>query len=562
MTEISKMNNIEKLISKYDVISFDIYDTLIVRYFSKPIDVFKFIEMNEGIDGFFCARINAEKKARRFYKKEKEDITINDIYSFINDKYNKFIDIEKNYEIKYTNKYKETYEIYKIALKLNKKIIFTTDMYLDRNTILQILLNNGYDKFDKLYISGEIGLTKRTGNLFKYLLKDLNISSNSILHFGDDDNNDIKMSTNCHISNYKIENLLDKFLKDNHNKKFLEFYKKNKHDMRAGLLVSFFSINNINNNFDDFFYYIGYYLGGLVASSYIKFINNESTNKDGIIFVARDGYLLKKFYDKTYNDIPTYYVNAQRVLNITSSIQRKHIKYLLRIVSKPLDIILPKNKYLLHFLQFFIFFKHKKEIMPIVEQNLKEYEDYINKLNIIGKNILSIDMISSEFTSQLFLQRILKNKTIQGIFFSSSKKDRHKNSNIFIPRKLFFKKYDIYRLIEYLFTSPEPPIAEIKDGKCIYKQIDSSFMLEQQKRIKSFEKGINDFFDKFDNKFKDLRFPTHIINDFIYKFIEFANNYEIENYKKCSFDDGNVTNEVNCNLYEKIKNCMEVKNEN
>ena len=52
------------------VIAFDVFDTLIVRPFVRPDDLFDFIERVTGKEGFGKARREAEKQARRQIRQE------------------------------------------------------------------------------------------------------------------------------------------------------------------------------------------------------------------------------------------------------------------------------------------------------------------------------------------------------------------------------------------------------------------------------------------------------------------------------------------------------------
>ncbi len=56
-------------ILKYDVISFDIFDTLLLRPFIKPTDLFWYIETKYNIKGFHQARILAEMQSREISKR-------------------------------------------------------------------------------------------------------------------------------------------------------------------------------------------------------------------------------------------------------------------------------------------------------------------------------------------------------------------------------------------------------------------------------------------------------------------------------------------------------------
>lgn len=52
-------------VKNYDIISFDIFDTLIFRKVEKPIDIFRIIEEETGILNFAVKRQEAERKARK-----------------------------------------------------------------------------------------------------------------------------------------------------------------------------------------------------------------------------------------------------------------------------------------------------------------------------------------------------------------------------------------------------------------------------------------------------------------------------------------------------------------
>ena len=71
---------------------------------------------------------------------------------------------------------------------MDKKVVVTTDMYLDRDTIERILQRIGAE-YDRLFISCESGKTKLSGELFEVVLHDLKIESNDICHIGDNQKN-------------------------------------------------------------------------------------------------------------------------------------------------------------------------------------------------------------------------------------------------------------------------------------------------------------------------------------------------------------------------------------
>lgn len=86
------VQDIYRQICNYTYVSFDLFDTLIKRSVSSPEGIFELVELryNEehqsNISNFKKKRILAERKAREL--KTKEDITLDDIYHYV--------DYEKN----------------------------------------------------------------------------------------------------------------------------------------------------------------------------------------------------------------------------------------------------------------------------------------------------------------------------------------------------------------------------------------------------------------------------------------------------------------------------------
>lgn len=178
-------------ILKADVISFDIFDTLIFRK-TNNIEETNTIIQNEynskfsaKIQNFSRNRINAEKIARN--KKRSIEIQFDDIYNEINypeevKKRLKKIEIDTELDICYSNR--KIKEIFNFCREQNKRIIITSDMYLNEIVINEILVKNGY-VYDQLYLSSTIKLTKSNGSIFDFILKQEKISRNKIIHFGD-----------------------------------------------------------------------------------------------------------------------------------------------------------------------------------------------------------------------------------------------------------------------------------------------------------------------------------------------------------------------------------------
>lgn len=75
-------NDIKKEMNKYNVISFDIFDSLLVRPYVKPTDLFELLEKLNNATGFAKAWIKAETESW-----SKRGGTFDGIYEFIDQEY-------------------------------------------------------------------------------------------------------------------------------------------------------------------------------------------------------------------------------------------------------------------------------------------------------------------------------------------------------------------------------------------------------------------------------------------------------------------------------------------
>lgn len=288
------------VIKKYDYISFDVFDTLIFRTVTKPSDIFLIVEKlfekkyDKKLITFHIKRTYAEAYARN---KEKKEINLDDIYRELDYDVNtkrKLKVLELNCELDNCMANVPMVELLNCCRKLGKKIIITTDMYLPRVFFERVLGKIGVN-YDKLFISGEFGVTKRNGGLYEVVLNTLGIDSNQIIHIGDDPHNDIDMPSKYGIKS--IERL--------YNDVEIESYLDIKHHS------SNIKLNHLNSIFKQTFhnYYhspsefrIGYTVYGPFIYSFCKWVHHKKSELalDKLLFLARDGYLLKKVYEAMY----------------------------------------------------------------------------------------------------------------------------------------------------------------------------------------------------------------------------------------------------------------------
>lgn len=196
------------------IVSFDIFDTLLTRPITNdPRDIFYLIaakiDKRFGVD-FIKLRWDAEAMLGDPYA------TIDDIYTYIESKYNISHDIieqikaeELNCERQVLYPRQDMIKLCYTAHTLGKRLIATSDMYLPSEFLLNILHKKGFQWIEKVYVSSEYRARKTDhGALFDIVINNEQIDINSILHIGDNPIADVKMPLEKGIAAIHVPSIL------------------------------------------------------------------------------------------------------------------------------------------------------------------------------------------------------------------------------------------------------------------------------------------------------------------------------------------------------------------
>lgn len=284
------MNSVEKLIEvtkEYDVISFDVFDTLIIRDLSKPSDLFLY---EYGFMGK-CLRIFAEMLARK--KKHNGEVTLDDIYKYLPFDIKRELDFEK----KICRANPLLFDFYN-RIKDSKKIVAISDMYLSSETISAILKDAGYD-IDIIYVSCDKGCNKETGKLFDKFIEDNNVNKSKIIHIGDSLKSDYEGAKKAGIDSFLIE-------KHKNNLSYRKINKKNYE------LNSF--INHGLNDIEDPIEKIGYEVVGPIILGFCQWVHDRYLyyGFDKMFFLARDMRYTYETYKLLYPNDSIEYLCVSR----------------------------------------------------------------------------------------------------------------------------------------------------------------------------------------------------------------------------------------------------------
>lgn len=295
-------------LSKFDVISFDVFDTCIFRPFSKPSDIFYLLEAETGLINFPGYRYNAEISARQKTSKPNFEIDIYDIYEEISKR--SFLtkaDAEKEIELEKQVCYANPYivKVFELLKKKNKKLIAISDMYLPSKEIKEILEKNGFKGFDKVFVSCEHGFNKSSGKLFE-IAKEQYSQAKTFAHIGDNKNADIVGAQKANVTPFYYEQC------NEFGNKLRPAYLYSPVGQMYKGVVNNYLYNGIDNQSARECF--GFLYAGPIVSGYCEWINEFVKNNklEKIWFMARDMDIFYKVYNKHYKMYDNDYVVTSR----------------------------------------------------------------------------------------------------------------------------------------------------------------------------------------------------------------------------------------------------------
>lgn len=507
----SSYQELKDKIDKADIVSFDIFDTLIMRKVFSPEDVFRLLgeEVRAELK-LDCeiASIRAQAAQCGAYA------TINEIYGYIKKCTNltdkniaDIMKLEKDTDIDLCIVRRDIADLYEYCLTCGKEVYFISDMYYTIQDIKRILDKCGVTVPDDehIWISCEKKADKVSGSLWEEYFK-LVGKGNKCLHIGDNKTCDVKNPVRYGIDSYYVMSAKD-MLMNSSMAELASDVNTVSDSICLGLVASKlfnspFALCSTKGkvSFDDSESY-GYCVYGPLLEKFLIWLYYKSRKDeiDKLLFFARDGDFLEKDYtmvaellDDGYEQEWCYLPISRRLIYIATMENEDDFN---RVVAFPyvgtfadymqsrFEIIVTDetseyndrqinavgdSKNILKWIQ-----PYKDKIM---EQAKKERKNYLAYLTSDGdmKKELSYGTVDLGYygTNQYYLQRLTGIKTKGYCFYACLSKDNIYNNEItmdgcfqygddYTAEKSIASNKNMY--IETFITAPHGMIRYIDD---------------------------------------------------------------------------------------------------
>lgn len=326
---ISPMHLAKSLMS-YDVISFDVFDTLLFRPFSRPSDLFILLGQELDIMDFTEIRLNAEEEARRENQllRGNREVTLKEIYRLVSQETGteeeKAAALEFSLEKKlcYANPY--MLEVFRLLKGQNKTLAAVSDMYLPGELVTELLAAQGYEGFDGVFVSCDYNCSKRDGGLF-HVLKE-KYKGKKIVHIGDNPKADIEEAKKNQIAARYYENV---------NTAGREFRAKDMSRLTGSAYQGIVNawLHGGSRQYSPY-YEVGFVYTGLYVMGFCQWLYRrvQDCHIDKILFLAREGDLYQKVFQVMHPEVSTEYVLWSRIAVAKTIVGKNRHPYLLQLV--------------------------------------------------------------------------------------------------------------------------------------------------------------------------------------------------------------------------------------
>lgn len=556
--DVSEMD-LKSKIQEYDIISFDIFDTLIMRKTLLPTDVFVIVGHKAKKMGIYVPNFSEVRK-----KAEQEVLhqnpSIYDIYARLHEitgiertELERILDLEIETEREVLLRRDKMVEILQYAISLGKRVCLISDMYLPKDILISILTGLDITGYEQIFVSCDYNASKCSGlfDIFKRQIR-----GKTYLHIGDNRVADLLCAEPFGIDGFYIKKSLD--MLDISGYASIRSYLTN---INERSMVGLFIAKVFNNPFALYhsegrakvnnIYDFGYLFVSEAITDFVIWLveNLRKRQYDRVLFAARDGYIIQKMYDQYLNkkkikDAPeSYYFYISRMVVSNASIEtEKDIQWFAtqpyafgpeeRLINKfgfTVEEILSYNDTFpdeVHYelAQKELIYKRSKEVR-------ENYYKYVKRLGIDkNQKCAFVDLVSSG-TCQYFMERIkllnfdafylcyynIGDKERDAMYHSERWNEILNKNNSYMSYLQSSNIYQEYWLLETILTSEEASIRDFDEfGNPIFAQEHRSE--SEMSFVQEIHRAILDYFEDYSMLYIENISISGIVADTLYGF--------------------------------------------
>ncbi|MET4158372.1 hypothetical protein [Agromyces sp. PvR057] len=323
---------VSQAIASADIVSFDVFDTLLSRAAIRPTDVFTISKQALEARGdhllppnWTIARIAAEQ---RCYVDASvgPDITLDDIYDRLAAELHlpdALVDAAKRAEIEtelqVLGPRATGRALYEEARAAGVRIFIVSDMYLPPEVIADALGNAGYEGWERLIVSGHDKLAKYNGTAFRAIRAEF--PDAAIVHFGDNAEADVDRAHHEGIEAFHLPTVMTGVAEATTGLPYSALShipsNPNHGPVELGLsVIAALAERRMDRDHGPVEEQVGYGVLGPILVAFVQWLQHSAKRNGStrLAFLAREGALMQRAYERYWRDeaLQSDYVYASR----------------------------------------------------------------------------------------------------------------------------------------------------------------------------------------------------------------------------------------------------------
>lgn len=317
-----------EILPAVDAVSFDIFDTALVRYVDHPVDVFFHLAQHPAFKAHRLQkpisrqRIEAENVARKmvFGILASSEVNLLEIYQVFCDlngisreHAEGFVAAEEQIELDLCIACRPIQRLAEEAASSGKRVLFVSDTYHTAEFLLRLLRKIGYRvEPEDIYASSVARKSKQSGDLFPEVLASIGIAPERVLHLGDHPVSDytkalsagVNTILHAHKASRETSNLLALSGAQGKNS---DDRSLSQSSVVRGMLQTADQTATEHGHGNEFWWKFGYCSAGPLTVGFCQWLE-QSLRSEGMehaCFLMRDGELLFQVYQFLFGDDPS-----------------------------------------------------------------------------------------------------------------------------------------------------------------------------------------------------------------------------------------------------------------
>jgi len=518
-------SRLKDLIVKNDIVSIDLFDTLIMRQTLFPTDIYEMMdirlkEQKVMIENFCGKRLESEK-----YLSKWKAPSLVEIYTYMVETYSittitpeKLAEMEWQVDFELIVPRQEMCDFISQMKCLGKEIYVVSDTYYTKEQLQRILQKCDITFYKDILASCEYG-TGKTQHLFEKLRE--RTAGKRCIHIGDDPAADVECAQRIGIFACRIYSGIELLEMAG----YLGLWESTE-SLSDRIKIGMFIAKLFNSPFwfetaerkisVSSAYDIGWLFFAPMISDFVIWFEKQVQNChiQNIWFGARDGYLIKKLYDELVKNTSSTYFLTSRTAAIRAGVENEDdIQYVEDMkFSGTLQEELEERFGISVNEEDNDVYKtnlagYAEKILNRAARERAGYQSYIKKIEMKDGDIAFFDFVAKG-TSQMYIGRLIQNH-LKGLYFLQLEEGYMKDRGLDILS--FYKMeekdesiiFENYYILETMLTAPMPSVKGFNESGEPYYAVET----RSEEDIKCFLEAQNGIYDYF-------KTYLHICRDF------------------------------------------------